>query len=135
MMPSGTLLSMAEGPYVAKEPGEKSHAAATLTAAEATLQAMKGKTGDGKDSAEGTLLAYQTMYQCAKALAQAAGYRISNFRALVSALETLYVKPGKLDQGLVEQLLKAQAVIPGTAAQAAAAEKWVELAKQTVRSA
>jgi hypothetical protein len=72
----------------------------------ATLLAMAGDrldaavniqtTGPG-DPADASLLAYEAMFACLRALVYSKGYREAGLRCLMLACENLYVKPGLLD--------------------------------------
>ncbi len=134
MMPStafGDLL--VESPYVKKDLSAQASAKQDLQLALASLEALKAKMGaETKDDPAATMLAYQVMYQCAKALIHQAGYRITNFRVLLSALETLYVKTNRLDGALLKSLAASQEVVAGTAQHAAAAEQWISKAKELI---
>jgi hypothetical protein len=137
MMPSATFAELRLGPYVVKDPERVKSVPEDLAAASAGLEKFKLISASG---AKGTaspasgssaiLLAYQVMFQSARSLVHASGYHILNFRALLSALQVLYVKPGKLDAALVEALEKSQEVVADPSFYAAQAEAWLAAAKK-----
>ncbi len=49
------------------------------------------------DAADISLLSYEAMFACVRALVYAHGYRESGLRCLLLACEELYVRPGTLD--------------------------------------
>ena len=82
------------------------------------------------DGADKILMAYQSMYKSAEALLHARGYKVSNFRLLITALHELYVRKGQLDAGETDKLIKAQELV-GTPEEAmAAAQGWLAKARQ-----
>lgn len=134
MMPSAIFAELRLGPCVIKDPDRRQSVSADLAAATASLEALKAKAGaEVKDDPAVTLMAYAVMYQSARAFVHAAGYHITNFRALLSALNELYVKTGKLDTALVEGLEKSQEVGSGTSTFIVQAEQWLNKAKELTR--
>jgi uncharacterized protein (UPF0332 family) len=133
MMPSTAFADLRLTPYVIQDAGQRQKVAQDVAMAEKSFEAMKVKAGaEVKEDVAVTMLAYQTMYQSAKALVHAAGYEIDNFRALLSALHHLYVQAGRLDAALIEALQSSQAIRPGTPQYVACAERWLHHARQCV---
>src|SRR3954453_4225477 len=71
-------------------------------------------TGQG-DPADASLLAYEAMFACLRALVYAKGYREAGLRCLLLACEGLYVKPGTLDPAHLIAFERAQGLKTPTA--------------------
>ncbi len=133
MMPGNSVEACQETPYLKQDPGVKGLATADLLEAKASMARMQEKAKAAIDLADVSLAAYATMYQAAKALLHYAGYAFENFRCLISALNSVYVKSGKLDKALVEQLIAAQKLVGESQDHTKAAEVFVARTKELIR--
>ena len=116
MMPSATFQDTLEGPHLVRDDLAKGRVRQDLERATQRVKAAEEKLGpEAKEKPEVTVMAYEAMYACAKALLHAEGYRTTHMGALLIALDQLYVKRGRLDVQDLERFEQALRVTPGTA--------------------
>jgi uncharacterized protein (UPF0332 family) len=82
-------------------------------------------TGQG-DPADASLLAYEAMFACLRALVYTKGYREAGLRCLMLACEDLYVRPGTLDAAHIHAFERAQGLKTPPAENLAAASAFVK---------
>ena len=87
-----------DSPYLFEDKDAPKRVGALLALAGDRLEAANNihSTGQG-DPADISLLSYEAMFACLRALVYTKGYREAGLRCLLLACEELYVKPGQLD--------------------------------------
>jgi hypothetical protein len=93
-----TFRKCLETPYLRQDPDAPARVPGLLALAGDRLDAAAA-IGEGApgDAADVSLLAYEAMFACVRALVYAQGYREGGLRCLLLACESLYVRPGTLD--------------------------------------
>ena len=107
-MPGTDFKVCLETPYVIKDAAAPKAVAEDLKQAQESLDAASEKLKNPGDPADIILLSYRSMYGAAKALVHHAGYQVTNFRYLITALDELFVRSKKLDKNLIDHLVAAQ---------------------------
>ncbi len=130
MMPGSDFKDCLDTPHLAKDAAAAAGVSANLAQAQELFQTATDRMKDGWDGADITLLCYRSMYSAAKALVQSEGYRCTNFRCLIVALQELFVRPKRIDQDLVGRLVAAQEVTGEAAVNLKAAENFIAKAKE-----
>jgi uncharacterized protein (UPF0332 family) len=124
-----------ESPYLFEDKDAPARVSKLLANAGDRLEAAVNiqTTGQG-DPADASLLAYEAMFACIRALVYAKGYREAGLRCLLLACEELYVKPGLLDVAHLHAFERAQGLKTVTAeninAAAALVKRTLELLGQ-----
>jgi uncharacterized protein (UPF0332 family) len=104
-----TFRKCLESPYLFEDKDAPTRIGGLLAAAGDRLDAAVNIQTSGQgDLADASLLAYEAMFACLRALVYHKGYREAGLRCLLLACEDLYVKPGTLDAGLVHAFERAQ---------------------------
>jgi len=95
---TNTFEKCLQSPYLFEDKDAPARVANLLAMAGDRLDAAVNiqTTGQG-DPADASLLAYETMFACLRALVYSKGFREAGLRCLMLACENLYVKPGVLD--------------------------------------
>ena len=98
-----------ESPYLFEDKDAPARIPKLLASAGDRLDAAVNiqTTGQG-DPADASLLAYEAMFACLRALVYAKGYREAGLRCLLLACDSLYVKPGTLDASHIHAFERAQ---------------------------
>ena len=93
-----TLRKCLDSPYLFEDKDAPARVGKLLASAGDRLEGAVNiqTTGQG-DPADASLLAYEAMFACLRALVYARGYREAGLRCLMLACEDFYVKPGTLD--------------------------------------
>ena len=122
-----TFQKCLDSPYLFEDKDAPARIGGLLAAAGDRLEAAVNiqTTGQG-DPADASLLAYEAMFACLRALVYHQGYREAGLRCLLSACEELYVKPGTLDPGLLVAFERAQGLKTPPAETIAAAASLVK---------
>jgi uncharacterized protein (UPF0332 family) len=96
-------------PYLFEDKEAPARVAALLGLAGDRLEAAVNiqTTGQG-DPADASLLAYEAMFACIRALVYSKGYREAGLRCLLLACDKLYVRSGQLDASLIQTFERAQ---------------------------
>ena len=104
-----TFQKCLDSPYLFEDKDAPARIGGLLAAAGDRLEAAVNiqTTGQG-DPADASLLAYEAMFACLRALVYHKGYREAGLRCLLSACEELYVQTGTLDPGLLLSFERAQ---------------------------
>lgn len=104
-----TLEKCLDSPFLFHDPEAPARVGGLLDLAANRLELARSsqQTGQG-DPADITLMSYEAMFACVRALVYAKGYREAGLRCLLLACEKLYVLPGQLDSSLVHAFEKAQ---------------------------
>ncbi len=93
-----TLRKCLDSPYLFEDKDAPTRVGKLLAAAGDRLEgAVNIQTSGQGDPSDASLLAYEAMFACLRALVYAKGYREAGLRCLMLACEDLYVKPGTLD--------------------------------------
>jgi uncharacterized protein (UPF0332 family) len=124
-----------DSPYLFEDREAPDRVGALLATAGDRLEAAANiqSTGQG-DPADVTLLSYEAMFACIRALVYAKGYREAGLRCLLLACEELYVKPGALDPALIVAFQKAQGLKTPPADNLAAAAALVKRTLELLRT-
>jgi uncharacterized protein (UPF0332 family) len=95
---TNTFQKCLDSPYLFEDKEAPARVGTLLAGAGDRLEAAVNiqTTGQG-DPADASMLAYEAMFACIRALVYAKGYREAGLRCLLLACENLYVKPGTLD--------------------------------------
>src|SRR3954470_23529330 len=103
-----TLQKCLDSPYLFEDKDAPARIPKLLAAAGDRLEAAVNiqTTGQG-DPADASLLAYEAMFSCLRALVYHKGYREAGLRCLLLACDELYVRPGSLDAGLIQAFERA----------------------------
>jgi uncharacterized protein (UPF0332 family) len=122
-----TFQKCLESPYLVEDPEAPNRIGALLASAGDRLEAAVNiqTTGQG-EPADASLLAYEAMFACLRALVYAKGYREMGLRCLMLACESLYVKPGLLDASIIHAFERAQGLKTPPADNIAAASAFVK---------
>jgi uncharacterized protein (UPF0332 family) len=98
-----------DSPYLFEDKDAPARVGGLLAAAGDRLEAANNihTTGQG-DPADISLLSYEAMFACLRALVYSKGYREAGLRCLLLACEELYVKPGLLDVAHLHAFERAQ---------------------------
>jgi len=75
---------------------------------------------------------YQAMYQATQALMHSINYKATGFRAIVTALESYFIKKGILDRVHLDHLLRGQKIEGTPQENLEAAEAFVAAVKKVV---
>ena len=134
MMPASSFQAFQESPYLSKDASAQGAVAKDLASAQELFNLASEKTKAAGDPAEVTLASYRSMYCSAKALVHHAGYEITNFRALLTALEKLFTGENKLDQALTDQWVASQRLVGNAEDHLKAAGDFLARAKQLTGS-
>ena len=104
-----TFQKCLESPYLFEDPEAPARVGGLLAAAGDRLEAAVNiQTAGQGDPADASLLAYEAMFSCLRALVYHKGYREAGLRCLLLACHELYVKPGTLDPALIHAFERAQ---------------------------
>jgi uncharacterized protein (UPF0332 family) len=96
-------------PYLFEDKEAPARVASLLASAGDRLEAAVNIQTSGQgDPADASLLAYEAMFACIRALVYSKGYREAGLRCLLLACEKLYVKTGLLDGSLIQTFERAQ---------------------------
>lgn len=122
-----TLKKCLESPYLVADPDAPQRVGGLLAMAGDRLEAAANilATGQG-DPADASLLSYEAMFACLRALVYHKGYREAGLRCLLLACEELYVKPGLLDPAHIHAFERAQGLKTPPAENLAAASAFVK---------
>lgn len=106
---TNTFLKCLESPYLFEDKEAPARVGTLLAGAGDRLEAAVNiqTTGQG-DPADASMLAYEAMFACIRALVYAKGYREAGLRCLLLACENLYVKPGTLEASHLVAFERAQ---------------------------
>src|SRR5690348_12613730 len=98
-----------ESPYLFEDKEAPNRVGTLLSNAADRLEAAANinYTGQG-DPADISLLSYEAMFACLRALVYSKGYREAGLRCLMLACEDLYVKTGQLDPAHIHAFERAQ---------------------------
>ena len=119
-----TLRKCLESPYLFEDKDAPARVGNLLALAGDRLEgAVNIQTSGQGDPADASLLAYEAMFSCLRALVYAKGYREAGLRCLMLACEDLYVRPGTLDVAHIVAFERAQGLktLPAENIHAAAA--------------
>src|SRR5262245_24701310 len=98
-----------ESPYLFEDKDAPARVAGLLAIAGDRLEAAANVLGTGQgDPSDASLLAYEAMFACLRALVYNKGYREAGLRCLLLACESLYVKTGLLDPSHIHAFERAQ---------------------------
>ncbi|HEV3122745.1 MAG TPA: hypothetical protein VGY53_12615 [Isosphaeraceae bacterium] len=98
-----------DSPYLFEDKEAPARVASLLALAGDRLEAAVNIQTSGQgDPADASLLAYEAMFSCIRALVYSKGYREGGLRCLLLACEKLYVKTGSLDGSLIQTFERAQ---------------------------
>ena len=104
-----TFRKCLESPYLFEDPEAPARVGGLLAMAGDRLDAAVNIQTTGKgDLSDASLLAYEAMFACLRALVYQKGYREAGLRCLLIACSELYVQPGTLDAGLIHAFERAQ---------------------------
>src|SRR5918998_661110 len=122
-----TFKKCLESPYLFADTEAPNRIGGLLAMAGDRLEAAANiqSTGQG-DPADVSLLSYEAMFACLRALVYAKGYREAGLRCLLLACEDLYVKPGLLDPAHILAFERAQGLKTPPAENLAAASAFVK---------
>jgi uncharacterized protein (UPF0332 family) len=122
-----TLQKCLESPYLFEDKEATNLIGGLLAKAGDRLEAAANisSTGQG-DLADVSLLSYEAMFACLRALVYAKGYREAGLRCLLLACENLYVKTGQLDAEHLIAFERAQSLKRPPAENLAAASAFVK---------
>jgi uncharacterized protein (UPF0332 family) len=122
-------------PYLFEDAEAPNRVGNLLATAGDRLEAAANVQSSGQgDPTDVTLLSYEAMFACVRALVYAKGYREAGLRCLLLACEELYVRPGLLDAGLLVAFQKAQALKAPPAENLAAAGALVRRTLELLRT-
>ncbi|HEV3166230.1 MAG TPA: hypothetical protein VGZ22_19550 [Isosphaeraceae bacterium] len=104
-----TFQKCLESPYLFEDKEAPARVGKLLAMAGDRLEAAVNiqTTGQG-DPADASLLAYEAMFACLRALVYHKGYREAGLRCLMLACENLYVKTGQLEPAHIIAFERAQ---------------------------
>ena len=124
---TNTLQKCLESPYLFEDKDAPARVGALLAMAGDRLEAAVNlQTTTKGDAADASLLAYEAMFACLRALVYAKGYREAGLRCLMLACEDLYVRPGTLDVAHIHAFERAQGLKTPPAENLAAASAFVK---------
>lgn len=121
-----TLPKCLQSPYLFEDKDAPLRVGPLLAQAGDRLEAAVNivATGQG-DPADASLLAYEAMFACLRALVYSKGYREAGLRCLLLACEGMFVKPGLLDVAHIHAFERAQGLKPAPAENLAAASAFL----------
>jgi uncharacterized protein (UPF0332 family) len=105
---TNTFEKCLQSPYLFEDKDAPARVATLLAQAGDRLDAAVNVQTSGGDSADASLLAYEAMFACLRALVYSKGYREAGLRCLMLACANLYVKPGLLDAAHILAFERAQ---------------------------
>jgi uncharacterized protein (UPF0332 family) len=116
-----------DSPYLFEDKDAPARVGNLLAGAGDRLEAAANilSTGQG-DPADASLLSYEAMFACLRALVYAKGYREAGLRCLMLACAELYVRPGTLDTAHLVAFERAQGLKTPPAENLAAASAFVK---------
>jgi hypothetical protein len=124
-----TFSKCLETPYLRQDPEAPARVPGLLALAADRLDAAAAiDEGAPGDAADVSLLAYEAMFACIRALVYAHGYREAGLRCLLLACEALYVRPGTLDAAHLHAFQRVQGLTLPPAESLAAASALVRRA-------
>lgn len=130
-----TFRKCLDTPYLRQAPDAPGRVPGLLALASDRLDAASAldvnSPGDGADI---SLLSYEAMFACIRALVYAHGYRESGLRCLLLACEELYIRPGTLDAAHLHAFQRVQGLKLPPADSLAAAAALVQRTLQILES-
>ena len=127
------LESCLDSPYLARDGEAPARVAGLVAFASERIELAGALAVAAKhDPADVSLLAYEALFACVRALVYAQGYRESGLRCLLIALDHLYVGPGRLDPALVHAFGRAQTLELPPAAAIEAARSLLDRTRELV---
>jgi uncharacterized protein (UPF0332 family) len=106
---TNTFEKCLQSPYLFEDKDAPARVATLLAIAGDRLDASVNiQTAAQGDAADASLLAYEAMFACLRALVYSKGYREAGLRCLMLACENLYVRPGLLDAAHILAFERAQ---------------------------
>ena len=123
-----------DSPYLIQDDRAPDKIPGLLTSAADRLEAAANiqNTGQG-DPADVSLLSYEAMFACLRALVYNQGYREAGLRCLLLACENFYVRSGMLEPGHLLAFERAQALKTSPAENLAAAAAFVKRTLEILR--
>jgi uncharacterized protein (UPF0332 family) len=98
-----------DSPYLFEDKDAPARVGTLLASAGDRLEAAANIHTSGQgDQADVSLLSYEAMFACVRALVYSKGYREAGLRCLLLACEELYVRPGTLDVAHIHAFERAQ---------------------------
>jgi uncharacterized protein (UPF0332 family) len=124
---TNTFAKCLDSPYLFEDKDAPARVSKLLAMAGDRLDAADNilRTGQG-DPSDASMLAYEAMFACLRALVYEKGYREAGLRCLMLACEALYVKTGQLDASLIHAFERAQGLKTPPADNLAAATAFVK---------
>jgi uncharacterized protein (UPF0332 family) len=121
---TNTFEKCLQSPYLFEDKDAPARVSTLLAAAGDRLDAAVNIQTSGQgDPADASMLAYEAMFACLRALVYSKGYREAGLRCLMLACENLYVKTGLLEGSHILAFERAQGLktLPAENVNAAAA--------------
>ena len=99
-----------ESPYLFVDADAPARVESLVTQAQTQLGLAEEVAQKSSDSVEVSYLSHQAMFCCLRAMVYAKGYREAGLKCLLSAVFSLYIKPGLLDAKVLSSFEAAQSL-------------------------